>query len=84
MHRLAVRLRQGEAGGKASSKLGGTSEDRGKGVKGMRAFMIALEMGPSGAGQLHEEQGGAILPGGTNLRVESNLLQRGGSEDALL
>ena len=46
--------------------------------------MTALQASISRAGELHEEQGGVIFPGGRGLRAEGNFLSGSGGEDASL
>ncbi len=77
-------LRQRAARGQAGGERGGAFEDGVYRVKRLSLLANPLLNRPGRTGQLHEEQGGAILPGGFHAWVESQLSVEGGGEGASL
>lgn len=59
-------------------------EDWEKRVERICPLPFTLNVGKGTARQLHEEQGGVVLPSGWHSRAEGNFLAGGGGEDASL
>ncbi len=77
-------LRQGDAGRQAGGERGEAFEEGVYRVKRLSLLAEALLYRPGSTGQLHEEQSGAILPGGHNSGVEGQFPVAGGGEGSFL